>query len=311
MPILPSDSVVVPPGGEARAVLSLVWAIAWRITVFFMLWGLLLAPAILPQAWLQDVGRRSPAWIRFYFDCTGLLASLGACAIMVRWVDRGLPLGFARTRAGTDCLSGLAGGAAWLGLSLGLIALLGGVEIAPRGHFTWSALLLATVSGWLNAAVQEVVARSYIFQLVRQRCGPGWAVLVSSACFVAMHAGAFQGVVLPVVNVFAASILFGLVLLRTGSLWAVIALHFAWNFLVGPVLGLAVSGHDLAAGWGMLRLHGADWLTGGTFGLEGSAVVTLVTIAACLALRTRDGMVNSSPDSGFRPRDQKQATSAQ
>src|SRR6478736_4477295 len=126
MPILPSDSVVVQPGGEARAVLPQMWAIAWRITVFFVLWGLLLSPAILPQAWLQDLGRRSPVGIRFYFDCTGLLASLGACAIMVRWVDRGVPLGFGRTRAGADTLSGLAGGAAWLGLSLGLIALLGG-----------------------------------------------------------------------------------------------------------------------------------------------------------------------------------------
>jgi membrane protease YdiL (CAAX protease family) len=284
MPILPNDSVMAQPGGEARAVLSQMWAIAWRITVFFVLWGLLLAPAVLPQAWLHDSAHHSPAWIRLYFDGTALLASLGACAIMVRWVDRGMPLGFDRTRAGTDSLSGLAGGAAWLGVSLGLIALLGGVAMAPRGIFTGSALVLAAASGWLNAAVQEVVARSYIFQLVRQRSGPGWAVVVSSGCFVAMHAGAFHGAVLPMVNVLAASVLFGLVLLRTGSLWAVIALHFAWNFIVGPVLGLAVSGHDLADGRGLLRLHGPEWLTGGTFGLEGSAVVTLVTIASCLVV---------------------------
>ena len=285
MPILLSDSVVVQPGGEARAGLAQVWAIAWRITVFFLLWGLLIAPAmVLPRAWLQDLGRSSPVGIRFYFDCTGLLASLGACAIMVRWVDRGLPLGFGRARAGVDSWFGLAGGAAWLGLSLGLVALLGGVEMAPRGVFTWSALLLAGVSGWLNAAVQEVVARSYIFQLVRQRSGPAWAVVVTSGIFVAMHAGAFHGAVLPMVNVLAASVLFGLVLLRTGSLWGVIALHFAWNFLVGPVLGLAVSGHDLADGRAMLRLQGPDWLTGGTFGLEGSVIVTLVTIAGCLVV---------------------------
>jgi membrane protease YdiL (CAAX protease family) len=205
---------------------------------------------------------------------------------MVRWVDRKgrVPLGFGRERAVGGVLGGLAGGAAWLAISLGIVALLGGVIYAPHGDFGGLALGLAAGSLLLNAAVQEIITRSYPFQLLLRRAGPGWAVLVSSVLFTAMHAAVLRGGVLPAVNVFTASVLFGLVLLRTGSLWAVIALHFAWNFLVGPVLGLAVSGQDLADGWRVFSLHGPDWLTGGAFGIEGSLAVTLVTLVACGAV---------------------------
>ncbi|MDI1248388.1 MAG: CPBP family intramembrane metalloprotease [Lacunisphaera sp.] len=283
MLIPPDDSGVSLSGQTGRAALHTTGAIAWRITVFFLFWGLLLVPAVLPRVWLQELGAHSPALQRFYFDGTGLLASLGACALMVRWVDRKgqVPLGFGRERVVTGLLGGLAGGAAWLAVSLGFVALLDGVAFAPRGDFGGPALGLAAVSLLLNAAVQEVITRSYVFQLLLRRAGPGWAVLVSSVLFTAMHAAVLRGGVLPAVNVFAASVLFGLVLLRTGRLWAVIAVHFAWNFLVGPVLGLAVSGQDLAEGWRVFSLRGPDWLTGGAFGIEGSLVVTLVTLAAC------------------------------
>lgn len=269
-----------------REALRVTWAITWRITVFFLLWGLLLVPAVLPRVWLDELGQQTPALLRFYFDGTGLLASLMACAVMVCWVDRKsrVSLGFGRGNAVAGVLGGLAGGVAWLVFSLGLVALLGGASYQPRGIFTGSALLLAAASLLLNATVQEVIARSYVFQMTRRRAGPGWAVLISSVLFTAMHAAAFRGAVLPAMNVFAASVLFGLVLLQTGSLWAVIALHFAWNFLAGPGLGMAVSGQDLAGGWRVFQLHGSDLLTGGSFGIEGSGVVTLVTLAACVAV---------------------------
>lgn len=275
-----------PAVQPTRAALTKMWAITWRITVFFLLWGLLLVPAVLPRVWLHDLGQQSPALQRFYYDGTGLLASLAACALMVCWVDRKgqVPLGFGRERAVGGVMGGLAGGAAWLAVSLGLVALLGGVAYEPHGELAGPTLGLAAVSLLLNAAVQEVITRSYPFQLMLRRAGPGWAVLVSSLMFMAMHAAVLRGALLPAVNVFVASVLFGLVLLRTGRLWAVIALHFAWNFLVGPVLGLAVSGQDLTEGWRMFSLRGPDWLTGGAFGLEGSLVVTFVTLAACVVV---------------------------
>lgn len=68
-------------------------------------------------------------------------------------------------------------------------------------------------------------------------------------------------------------------------------MRFAWNLLLGPVLGLTVSGTDqLGLGWCMLALEGPEVFTGGSFGLEGGLIVTLTTsllIGGLLLVRSR------------------------
>jgi hypothetical protein len=71
----------------------------------------------------------------------------------------------------------------------------------------------------------------------------------------------------------------------TGNLWMPIGVHFAWNSLLGPVLGLSVSGQDpYNTGTQLFTVEGPRRFTGGTFGLEGGAVVTLTTAIGILAL---------------------------
>jgi hypothetical protein len=70
-----------------------------------------------------------------------------------------------------------------------------------------------------------------------------------------------------------------------GNLWFPIAIHFAWNFLLGTVLGLVVSGQShLGGGWKMLNLYGPALFTGGAFGLEGGLIVTFTTITGIIAM---------------------------
>ena len=76
----------------------------------------------------------------------------------------------------------------------------------------------------------------------------------------------------------------------SGGIWLPLGAHAAWNFLLGPVLGLTVSGRDrIAGGWSAFRFDGPAWITGGEFGIEGSVVVTLVTatIAGAILVRLR------------------------
>lgn len=70
--------------------------------------------------------------------------------------------------------------------------------------------------------------------------------------------------------------------------WLPIAIHFAWNFLLGPGLGLTVSRQDLGSSWQAFAVNGPAAFTGGTFGLEGGLVVaatTLTMIALLFVLR--------------------------
>jgi len=251
-----------------------------------VLWAVLLAPAVIPQTWLHGLGGRAPASLRFYFDVAGLLSLFVAGWVMRRWVDRSTPdfKWSGRAQPWSDFTWGLVGGLGWLAASLGMICLLGGLRFAPEGGLAGSTLGLAVISLLLNATVQEVLARGYVFELMRRRAGPGWAVLISAAFFTLIHAAAFPGNLWPMLNVFLAGVLFSLIRLRTGGLATGIGVHYAWNLLVGPILGLAVSGRDLSDGWRLLQLQGPDWLTGGAFGIEGSMVVTLITTIICLAV---------------------------
>src|SRR3989338_8412707 len=79
-------------------------------------------------------------------------------------------------------------------------------------------------------------------------------------------------------NVFCAGCLFCMSYRFAGNLWFPIAIHFVWNFLLGSVLGLVVSGQShLGKGSRILNLDGPALFTGGAFGLEGGLIVTFTT----------------------------------
>lgn len=56
-----------------------------------------------------------------------------------------------------------------------------------------------------------------------------------------------------------------------GNLWLPIGLHFAWNFVQGPLLGFPVSGMNAR---GLQRIHdvGPELITDGAYGPEAGAV---------------------------------------
>jgi hypothetical protein len=91
-------------------------------------------------------------------------------------------------------------------------------------------------------------------------------------------------------NVFLAGVLFGVLALRTGGLWAPVAAHWAWNAAEMSGLGLTPNpGLDpLGSVWDM-DLGGPSWLGGGRDELNGSITATAVLVAAiviCAALRS-------------------------
>jgi hypothetical protein len=87
-----------------------------------------------------------------------------------------------------------------------------------------------------------------------------------------------DGKVLAGINIFLASILFGLAYIRTQSLAMPIGLHFTANLMQGGVLGFGVSGTDQS---GLLKPIFAgvpEWLTGGQIGLEASILGLLFVV---------------------------------
>lgn len=252
-----------------------------------ILWAILYTPFIvLVTPRNGSLTGTSPQVSRLYYDGTGALTILLAAWVMTRFADRRpfWSLGFNLRHIVSDALLGAAIGALWLAASLLIVWMFGWATPGSSGVVDATGLTVSGVALLLNTILQEVLARSYIFQTIRSQTSSLWAILLTSILFALYHLGALHGAWLPGVNVFLAGVLFAVACDRTNNLWLPIAIHFTWNFLLGPVLGLAVSGQDLANTWHLIALEGPAVFTGGAFGLEGGLVVTLVTILGILAM---------------------------
>ena len=66
--------------------------------------------------------------------------------------------------------------------------------------------------------------------------------------------------------------------------------HFAWNAVQGPLLGIVVSGSS-AGGTGLIRstMNGPEWLSSGAFGAEASAVTIVLLTAVGVFLMVEVG----------------------
>jgi hypothetical protein len=73
-------------------------------------------------------------------------------------------------------------------------------------------------------------------------------------------------------NIFLASILFGLAFICTRSLAMPLGLHWMANWMQGSLLGFGVSGTEQSGLLNPVFGEAPAWLTGGQFGLEASAL---------------------------------------
>lgn len=149
-----------------------------------------------------------------------------------------------------------------------------------------SLLLFAGV-----AIAEELLFRGFVFQRLISGLGQWPAQLIMAAYFLLTHLnnpGMTGGIkVMASINIFLASILFGLAFIHTKSLAMPLGLHFMANFVQGGILGFGVSGTEQS---GLLIPTFGDapvWLTGGQFGLEASLPGLICVVTALLMLYMR------------------------
>jgi membrane protease YdiL (CAAX protease family) len=153
-------------------------------------------------------------------------------------------------------------------------------------------LILAVL---VQSSTEEAMFRGYVQQLTGTQLAGWTAVLVPSIGFAAAH---FDLHVFVMANIVLVAILFSFLALRIGTIWLVCGIHCGWNWAQGNLFGIPVSGIPVDVS--ILRFapdsSTADWLTGGEFGIEGSAVTTVVlALAAFVAYRWWSANPRSSP----------------
>jgi membrane protease YdiL (CAAX protease family) len=135
--------------------------------------------------------------------------------------------GWARNLSLTMLVAMLAkAGAVAAGLSLGVY------EIEPPGLLSWQivgALLGIVFTTFWPSVAEDVVTRGFWFRQV-PALGRGLLfVLFSSGVYVLNHVYRLQNGPLEWLMLFAFGLAYATALVRTGSLWAAIGLHWGWN----------------------------------------------------------------------------------
>jgi membrane protease YdiL (CAAX protease family) len=151
-----------------------------------------------------------------------------------------------------------------------------GLRLAKFGGF-WAAMFLAV------GLYEEFLFRGYSQFTLARGIGFWPAALVLSSAFGLLHLGnpgeKWQGALAAA----AIGFFFCLTLRRTGNLWFAVGFHAAWDwgesfFYSVPDSGMKSPGHLLSS-----SPRGADWLSGGSVGPEGSVLCFVVIGALWIA----------------------------
>ncbi len=151
--------------------------------------------------------------------------------------------------------------------SIVLLAGLAGWYIPVSTSLDVLGLFYSLVLMFFAAAFEEVLFRGVLFQTLENFIGSGWALALSGTLFGVLHLGNANVIWMGVFAVGLAGVTFGAIFILTRDLWLLTGIHLMWNFMQGPIFGIAVSGNAFPS-LIQPRIQGPEIFTGGIFGFE-------------------------------------------
>ena len=255
----------------------------WRMAIFLMITVGSLAAVLYPFVRLRLPARVQAPLIYIILFSGVLLCSF----LMARYFDH-RPLGTIGYRFyrqwWRDYLLGVGIGWALVSLIFAAELLLGYLEVQL---IAFSPSLMAEVFGFsllyfiIQSAFEEVFFRGYLFQTLIEGTNALVAVVIFSAIFGLLHMLNPNALWLGGVNTIIAGIMFSLGYLRTRGLWLCSGLHFGWNYFLGSIYGLPVSG-NIPSSLLSVKVQGPLLITGGEYGPEGGLLGLMMFLMGTL-----------------------------
>ena len=238
------------------------------------------------------------------YRLTLLFSALGAGYFCTRVLEglpwRALGLTF-HTGWFRDLLVGSMLGIASLALAAMIATAGGGLRFTMSGTgmllLVGKSLVSTAVLFLVAALAEEAMFRGYPLQTLTRARLIWLGVLLTSVPFALAHLwnpNVVRGVTFA--NTALAGVWLAVAYLRTRSLWFPLGVHWAWNWALGSLCGLPVSGVNLN---GHPLLQGKDfgpaWLTGGSYGIEGGVACTIALLLSTLFI-WRTNLVSPTPE---------------
>jgi membrane protease YdiL (CAAX protease family) len=161
-------------------------------------------------------------------------------------------------------------------LATGSIRVEGFARPAPEGTSVVAYFIGVLVAFLVVGFYEELMFRGYVLQRLNERAGRAASIIVSSLIFAVFHGANPQADLFGILNTALIGAVLCALYFRTGSLWMPVGFHATWNFALGYLYSLPVSGVPLH---GILRVVEVDpdsRLTGGSYGPEAGLVSTIV-----------------------------------
>ncbi len=193
-----------------------------------------------------------------------------------------ISLGLRRSRLGSNLARGLATGFLSVAVIWAILWVTGAISVGGFSEAARQPNVVLALLGWMIAFAavgffEELLFRGYTLHNLTNWLGWRAAVIVQAVIFALIHLGnvatasgeARLAALGAMPSIFLIGVFFALSYRKTGSLWFPIGFHAAWNFSLGCLFSLPVSGIKT---FQLLNVQSntQSWLSGGSFGAEGS-----------------------------------------
>ncbi|HET7105604.1 MAG TPA: CPBP family intramembrane glutamic endopeptidase [Candidatus Acidoferrum sp.] len=248
----------------------------WRLILYFLLlilfsWAINAGIRLFhrghldPQALAQVLPLETLNFV-LVFGCAWIMSRIERCSAGAY----GLPLSEA---FGKKFWLGMLLGLAEISLLIGLISAFGGysfgsLALSSKGIVAYGLLHLVffTMVGFF----EEFAFRGYTQFTLADGIGFWPAAIFLSLLFGAVHLHNPGEGLVGAASVALVGIFFAFTLYRTGNLWYAVGLHASFDWGETYLFSVPNSGTVMEGHLSNSVLHGANWLTGGTVGPEGS-----------------------------------------
>lgn len=227
-----------------------------------------------------------------YYLLVTLLSFVFIAGLFLLWVkffeQRPIvALGFYKDNWKKELLKGFGLGLLLFSIVMLILILSGSYQLVGTTFTPYTfGFVLLTIPFWLiQGGTEELVTRGWLLPVMAEKSNKIIAIVVSSSLFGLLHMFNSGFTMQSLIDLILFGVLETFYIIKTDNLWGAAGIHGAWNFAQGNIFGVLVSGST--TGSSLLQFapgSGPDWLTGGSFGAEGSIVCTLVMLVTIMIL---------------------------
>ncbi|EEL28853.1 type II CAAX endopeptidase family protein [Bacillus cereus] len=209
--------------------------------------------------------------------------------IWVRFVEKRpfSSIGFWKEKWMRKYLKGALIGFVFISTPVILLLLMGSVKLQVQ-HITSTVIVGivgSLVAFFIQGATEEIIVRGWLFPVLSVRSRIWVGIVVTSFLFGFLHLLNPGITILSISNIILVGVFAAFYVLKDSSLWGICAWHSIWNWAQYNVYGFAVSGMTIySTPLFKPATNGPEFLHGGSFGIEGSIITTIMLTIASIVL---------------------------